>query len=323
MTILLLSCMTSCKNTTPKDQSPTVEKKAQKFDIGMVTFAGYAPLYLAKEKGFFGDLQVELHRIDEVPSIRTGVINGELEAYLGTVDIAMDTNKAAPGQAVWAIDESSGGDGVVVTGGLKNLSDLIGKKVAAEPGLPPSFILQYLLYKNGISINDVTLLDMSTQDAATAFIGGKVDAAGIYEPFLSSAQKKREGSQIIVSSAAPEMKGMIVDLIFASKKTIKTRPNDITKVIEGWKKSLEFIKTSPDQAYQIMAKSFDLKVDEFKDIAAGVRWLGLKDNQELFGTEQNGILFESFNTVMEVLKKNRSSVYPATSKEYLNSTFVK
>ena len=33
------------------------------FKIGMVTFAGYAPLYLAKEKGFFGDLTVELQRI--------------------------------------------------------------------------------------------------------------------------------------------------------------------------------------------------------------------------------------------------------------------
>jgi hypothetical protein len=39
----------------------------------MVTFAGYAPLYLAKEKGFFGDLNVELRRIEEFPSIRAAM----------------------------------------------------------------------------------------------------------------------------------------------------------------------------------------------------------------------------------------------------------
>jgi hypothetical protein len=48
----------------------------------MVTFAGYAPLYLAKEKGFFGDLDVRLQRIEDVPTIRAAVVKRELDAYL-------------------------------------------------------------------------------------------------------------------------------------------------------------------------------------------------------------------------------------------------
>src|SRR5437868_4263429 len=82
-----------------------VAKKS--FNIGMVTFAGYAPLYLAKEKGFFGNLDVNLQRIEEVPSIRAAVTRGDLEAYLATPDIALDTNAKPPGKAMWAIDESA------------------------------------------------------------------------------------------------------------------------------------------------------------------------------------------------------------------------
>lgn len=155
--VLLLS-ITACPQNTPpppvpdKPRTPTPSSppKAEPFDIGMVTFAGYAPLYLAKEKGFFGDLDVQLHRIEEVASIRAGMAKGELEAYLATPDIALESNTKPPGKAVWAIDESAGGDGVVVAAGIKDLKGLKGKKVAAEPGLPPHFVLSYLLHQNGV-----------------------------------------------------------------------------------------------------------------------------------------------------------------------------
>ncbi|MDX8399194.1 MAG: hypothetical protein R8K20_02975 [Gallionellaceae bacterium] len=44
--------------------------------IGMVTFPGYAPLYLAKEKGFFKDLNVELVRIEAIGDLRAAMLSG-------------------------------------------------------------------------------------------------------------------------------------------------------------------------------------------------------------------------------------------------------
>src|SRR5437763_152812 len=98
--IVFLTSFSSCQ------RGPKTADKKGPFNIGMVTFAGYAPLYLAKEKGFFGDVDVNLKRIEEIPSIRAGMSNGELHAYLATPDIALDTNSKPPGRAVWAIDES-------------------------------------------------------------------------------------------------------------------------------------------------------------------------------------------------------------------------
>jgi NitT/TauT family transport system substrate-binding protein len=295
--------------------------KKEPFDIGMVTFAGYAPLYLAKEKGFFGDLQVNLHRIDEVASIRAGIANGELEAYLATPDIALDTNQKPPGIGVWAIDESSGGDGVVVAEGIEKLADLKGRKVAAEPGLPPRFVLMYLLHKHGMSLSDIEFKDMTTQDASTAFVSKSVDAAGIYEPFLSTAAKQREGSKVAISSA--DVPGLIVDLIFVDERTLKSRPQDVTKVIEGWRKAVRFIKESPDVAFPIMAKAFNLPEGEFKDIAAGVKWLDLDENKILFGTaEKPGPLYPNFSEVGEVLHRNRKDMYRAKAEDHLIRQFV-
>lgn len=287
----------------------------------MVTFAGYAPLYLAKEKGFFGDLDVQLHRIEEIPSIRAGVVKGDLEAYLATPDIALDTNTRPPGKAVWAIDESAGGDGVIVAGTIDDLIGLRGRKVAGEPGLPPYFIMLYLLHKHGLGLGDVQLQDMTTQNAATAFVSKAVDAAAIYEPYLSQAKTQRKGSRVVVSSA--QTPGLIVDLIFVREDVISSRSQDVKDLIAGWRKATEFIRRSPDEAYPIMAAAFNLSVDEFKDIASGVRWLDLEENKRLYGTPQApGPLFSNFGLVVEVLQRNRPGVFNAAADQYLVRDFI-
>lgn len=313
--VLFVTSFSSCQNG-PK----TTDKKGP-FNIGMVTFAGYAPLYLAKEKGFFGDVDVNLKRIEEIPSLRAGMSNGELQAYLATPDIALDTNSKPPGRAVWAIDESAGGDGVVVAGDIHDLTGLKGKKIAAEPGLPPHFVLLYLLYQNGLSSKDVSIQDMSTQNAAAAFASKAVDAAGIYEPYLSTAEKQRPGSRVVISSK--QTPDMIVDLIFVGDDVIGSRSADITKIIEGWRKAMAFIKSNPDEANAIMAKAFNLSVPDFKDTVGGIVWTDLPDNQRLFGTDSNpGPLYKNFTVVRDVLRRNRSEVYEAKPEDHLTRSFV-
>lgn len=316
ITIALVTCSFTGCNDDP------VNMPAKKpFNIGMVTFAGYAPLYLAKQKGYFGDLEVNLKRIEEVPSIRAGVIRGDLDAYLATPDIALDTNAKPVGKAVWAIDESAGGDGVVVSGGIRNLSELKGKKVAAEPGLPPNFVFLYLLHQSGLSTKDIEFQDMSTQNAAAAFTSGAVDAAGIYEPYLSTAMKQRKGSRVVISSA--QMPDMIVDLIFVRDDVIASRQSDVARIIEGWRKAIAFIKENPDEANNVMAGSFNLPVNDFKDVVSGIKWLDLQENRRLFGTDgAPGSLYKNFTVVGDVLRRHRPDVYTATTEEHLGRAFI-
>jgi NitT/TauT family transport system substrate-binding protein len=296
------------------------DSAAEPFDIGMVTFAGYAPLYLAKEKGFFGDLEVRLHRIEEVASIRAGMASGRLEAYLATTDIAIDTNVEPPGVAIWAIDESSGGDGVVVRGLEGGIEGLKGQVVAAEPGLPPFFILQYLLHENGLDLEGVQFKDMTTQDAASAFSSGAVAAAGLYEPFLSTAMKAQDGSRLAISSA--QTPGLIVDLIFVRDDLLEGSTAPLA-VVEGWRKAIRFIDEHPAEAYAVMSRAYNLPEDEFRDIAGAVRWLDLADNQVLYGDAGSpGPLYTNFVKIRQVLERNRQAIYPSDPERHLSREVI-
>jgi NitT/TauT family transport system substrate-binding protein len=179
----------------------------------------------------------------------------------------------------------------------------------------------YLLHENGLSIRDVQIKDMSTQNASAAFVGGAVDAAGLYEPYLTTSTKRRQGSRVVVSSA--QLPGLIVDLMFASESAIQKRSSDIRAVIDGWNKAIAFIGTNHDDAFTIMAKAFNLPVSEFTDIVGGIRWLHTNDNTALFGgAKGDSPLAKTMQTVVGVLQRHYPQTYGTAPSSVIDSSFV-
>ncbi|OGH87789.1 MAG: hypothetical protein A3J93_05140 [Candidatus Magasanikbacteria bacterium RIFOXYC2_FULL_42_28] len=286
-----------------------------KVKIAMVTFPGYGPLYVAEEKGFFGDLDVELVRIESIGDIRAAMRSGAVNMYAATYDIFQSTKGVAPeGIGFVVIDESHGADGVAVAGGINSVADLRGKKVAAEPGFPPYLVLQYLLNKEGMTLADLDFQDMPTVDAGNAFAAGKLSAAGIYEPALSASVAAHSGAKVLASSA--DVPGLIQDLLFADEKFTKENPQVLEKVADGYFKALDYINTNHDDAYQIMAKAFGVSVPEMEDFKTGVSWVSKEENKKLFNQASDVNVFKTYDIVCELLKKNGDAdvCLPAAAK---------
>ena len=65
-------------------------------------------------------------------------------------------------KAVAALDDSHGGDGVLVGKDVKSLQELKGKAVAVNEGSTSQFWLSYLLKKHGMSMSDITVQNTSS-----------------------------------------------------------------------------------------------------------------------------------------------------------------
>jgi NitT/TauT family transport system substrate-binding protein len=293
----------------------------QKVTIGMITFPGYAPLYLAKEKGYFGDLDVNLVRIEAIGDLRAALSSGKIDMYASTYDIFQaNQGSDVPGIGFMLIDESHGADGIVGAEGLNSIIDLKGKKLAGEPGLPPYFLLQYLLNKENLSMNDIDFKDIATQDAGAAFTSGSVDAAAIYEPFLSNSVTARPGSKIIVSSA--QAPNLLADLLFASDKLYKEHPEALKKVADGWFKALDYTKAQPDSAYTIMAKAFEVTKQEMIDFKSVMTWYNKEDNLAMFNKSNPTNVYQIFQEVGDVLEKNGSAKLRFKPEDKITSTII-
>ncbi len=317
MAIFLVISIFGCKQKVESEQKPTTDT----IKIGMVTFPGYAPLYLAKEKKFFDGLNVELIRIEAIGDIRAAMQGGKIDAYAATYDIFQATqNVEPPGIGFLAIDESNGADGVIVSEGIKSVKDLKGKLVGAEPGFPPYFILQYMLNKENMTLKDVQFKDISSQDAGNAFVAKKLDVAGTYEPYLSKSQSMRKGSRILISSK--DTPGLIVDLLFASPKLVHEKPEVLRKIANGWFKAVEYWKSNPDESMEIMAKSFGVAKNELQDIKTGLKWLTREDNLQKFDNKLKNNAYETFDLVGDILVKNGSNGHKVYAKDKLTSDVV-
>jgi NitT/TauT family transport system substrate-binding protein len=143
--------------------------------IGISGWTGFAPLTLAKEAGIFkkNGLDVTIKKIPQKDR-HLAIASGDIQCAATTVEtwIVWNANGVATTQ-IFQLDKSYGADGMVVKQRPSPRSDLKGKTVAADaPGTAPYFTLAWMLKKNGLSVKDVTVVNLEPQAGRQAFIAG-------------------------------------------------------------------------------------------------------------------------------------------------------
>lgn len=259
--------------------------------LGMTTWVGYGPMFLARDKGFFKEngLDIELRIIEDAAIYMAAIAAGELDGNASTLDEIMKYRSSEfCFKAVAALDDSHGGDGVLVREDVTSLKDLKGQQIGMNEGSVSQFWFNILLTREGMTEKDLQITNMTADDAAAAFIAGQIPAAVTWEPHLSLVRSKKQGKVLIDSAETP---GVIVDVVALTCDYIKNNPKDVEAFNKGLFKAVEFIKTNPDEAYAIMAKGvggYLEKPEDFAEAAKGVRFYDQPRNIEFFGTPDKG-----------------------------------
>jgi NitT/TauT family transport system substrate-binding protein len=177
--------------------------QSTKVAIGISGWTGFAPLTLAREAGIFArnGLDVTIKKIPQA-SRHLAIASGDIQCAATTVEtwIVWNANGVATTQ-LFQMDKSYGADGMAVRNNINAIKDVKGKTVAASaPGTAPYFTLAWFLKKNGLTVKDVTVVNMEPAAAAQAFIAGQNDVAMTYEPYLSAVRAKPEAGKIIATT---------------------------------------------------------------------------------------------------------------------------
>jgi NitT/TauT family transport system substrate-binding protein len=302
--------LVSCRSTIATDLT-----------IGMVTFPGYAPFYVAREFGLFEGINVNLVRIESIGDLRAAMLAGRIDAYLATYDIFQSIQGRAPiGKMIYAIDTSVGADGVVGDASVADIAAVIGKRVGAEPGFPPHFVLTYMLYRIGHRLSEATIIDMPSGDVPSAFASGQISVAATYEPYLSRTVPLRPGSRILASSR--DLPGLVTDFIVASDNAIANKADALRALIAGWNRALSRIRSQADESFRVMARAFGVAPGEMREFSQVVHWLSLEDNRRMYASDGEDSVYRRFNEVNAALRLNNPRVTAAQGHDYILSGFV-
>jgi len=255
--------------------------------IGYPVWVGYGPLFLAEKKGFLKELgtSVEFVLMEDTKPRYVALAAKRIDGLMTTIDTVVQRVKPdLQMAAILPMDDSKGGDGIVARKEITSVRDLKGKKVAFSEGSVSHFFLAYLLQQHGMSLRDITMVNMTAGDAGAAFVAGKVDAAVTWEPWLTKGKQAPHGKVLVDSSATPNL---IVDVLVFRKDVIKARPKDMENLVKAWVKAVDFWKSNPDEANKIMAAAVGgwLKDPKtFAETLTGIRYYDAAALREFFGT---------------------------------------
>ena len=296
--------------------------KSETITIGMVTFPGYAPLYIAKEKGFYGNTNVKLVFIESLGDLRSALQAGTIDAYEMTYDMFQSVKDVAPeGVAFLATDESQGADGIVAPKTITKPADLKGKTVGTEPGFPAYLALLSYLHQGGLTLADVNFKDIPSKDVPAAYLSKSIVVAGTYEPYLSELLAKSKDSQLLISTK--ETPGLAMEYMWVTNKTLTEKHDALVDVAQGYFKAVDLIKTNPAEAFAAAAPAFGISAEEMASFQGGIVWPDLARNQKLLSGNGADSAATMFAYVGDVLRENGETNITLKAANHLTDKIIK
>lgn len=248
--------------------------------LGINPWPGYEFLYLADQKNFFEEegLTIELVELASLADIKRVFEQGRIDAMASTIIEAVEVSLSSDQKidVVLVPDFSNGGDVILANKPLTSLADLKGKKVGVELGLLGSFILSQALAKNGLSLEDVTMVNVEQLNAKKHLLSENVAAVVTYPPFATEILRHDNVNQIFSTADIP---GDVIDVVVVRKNVLLKPTQWQQKLFTAWQRALDFAKSNPDEAYKIMATREGISVAEFQAALAGVSII--EKNQQL------------------------------------------
>ena len=299
---------------------------------GLVANGGLdtAPDSIYGKKG----LKVSFKIIDDWTEGASALATNNVDVMLTTADVyakdyAQFRDKGFGSHAFLMVDWSRGADGVIGKQGINSIEDLAGKTVAFAPYTPSHFLLWNGLKASGLSTdqrNEIFNKAVHTKDGiepATLFAQEKVDAAVAWDPDMSDAVTKRPGSKKIYDTKIANR--LIADILVVSDRFSAKYPQTLLKFSQGWLEGVEFIKSQPARAYNLIGavKDFNIPSDLAKTMLGGVKLADYADNKSFMGSAGSNSDYNNiFQMAQDMYRELRIIKHSNNAEESLDRRYI-
>ncbi len=178
----------------PATEAPA---KMTKLTVSILPFLSYAPIFIAKEEGFFAEqgLEVEFVRIDKTSEAMPALAQGQIDVASGFFDVST-LNAIAQGGEIKYVSDKGYLDpqgcaastfvirkDILEAGTLDDLHNIKGMKVALTPASSAEYALDFLLKEVGLSSSDVEILNIPLPARLEGMGNKSIDIAAVSDPW--------------------------------------------------------------------------------------------------------------------------------------------
>lgn len=302
-----LHACTSSTSSSSSTASPVAETSS--LTIGITTWIGNTPLYIAQAKGFFQELglDVKLQVFETVAKGFPAFLAGQIEGLAPVTSEAVAlASQGADFRVVSVADTSLGADVLLARNSIARLEDLKGKQIGAELGGIGHFFVLQILATVGLTEQDVTIVNIGPDAGAAAYQKGDLEAVYTYSPFSDQALEAQKDGRILFSSK--EMPTAIADLHVFNTRFIQENPKAVAAFLAGHFKGLDFLKTNPDEGLAIMANELGITPEELETQLQGIQMPDLPTTVEMLGNPDSPLSLTKPMADLATFLKNSGKV---------------
>ena len=271
--LLVFSLCMGCSKAETGDKttaSDSFEVSSQKTSPVKITLnevahsVFYAPLYVAIEKGYFKDENIDLTLVTGFGADKTmtAVISGEADiGFMGSeASVYMYSEGASDYVVNFAQLTQRAGNFLVARQDNEHFqwADLKGKTVlGGRKGGMPEMVFEYILKENGLDPEkDLTIIqNIDFGSTAPAFADGRGDFTIEFEPGATSLES--EGKGHVIASLGKDS-GYVPYTAFSAKKSyLKENPDVIQRFTNALQKGMDYVRShSPSETASVIKPQF-------------------------------------------------------------------
>jgi len=223
---------------------------AEEFRVGYVRVMDDAQAMLAYEAGLYEKygLDAELIEFSSGTDLIKGIVGGQLD--IGVLGFSNAFTWASRGADLKIVGGAQRGYHAMLArddAGIESIEDLKGKNLASQKqGSTADIVLKGVtLAGAGLSPSDLNIMGVAPAVAIQSLVGGRVDAAFLFEPYASIAKLVAPVNEIYEIGEVWPFPCMVV---ITSGETLKNRKDVLWAALDAQRDAIDMLENRPEEA---------------------------------------------------------------------------
>ena len=236
-------------------------EKIESIIVAYAPFESIGLLTIAEDQQLFSrnGINVSLRKYDTGVGALDGMLNGEADIAVGTNEFPL-VGRAFQKEKIRTLGSIAKSDFIYIVGrrdrGIERISDLKGKRVGTTFRTIAEFFLGRFLELHGMSIKDITLVDLKTPaEWVDAVANGDIDAAATAQPYANSA-KDRLGANAAFWSA--QSNRPLFTQVISKDDWISKHSESVSRFLKALAQAEEYAIRNPAEAKATIQRMLNL-----------------------------------------------------------------
>jgi NitT/TauT family transport system substrate-binding protein len=255
--------------------------------VPVASWPGYEYFYLAAERGLAENLGLDLTIAEfaDPQEIVHAYLRDDLSlAQLTTVEV-VDICARVPNRCpvvILVLNESRGGDQLLARQEIGSITQLRGKRVGVTFSTLGPYVLSRALEREGLSLGDVEVRNVSLASMPAAIANGVLDAVVLFPPYSELAARQGRSKRLFDSSSIP---GEIFDVLVVSPAYLAEQKDALVLLLRAWQAAHGLARQEPEATATLLARREGISVPEFRAAEKGLIYFSLAEQEALLAPD--------------------------------------